>query len=286
MAGYGAVMAQGSLDQDTAASGRRWARPVVLAGWAAKGVVYLALAWLVLQMAFGRAPQQATTTGALEYLAATAPGSVGLIVLGIGLLAYALGRVLEVTVLARPSVGAADRIMGFALAFVYAGLAVSAFAIVGLVSSSASGGSGGSQGTAPLLGLPGGRWLVALIGLAVAALGLHTLYGGVERKFLATLRTGEMSGGVRAWAERIGVVAYVTKGAIFLLFAWFLVQSAVTHDPSDAATGLDGALRRVSDATWGTVLLAAIAVGLFAYGAFCEIEARYRRVGASATGTA
>ena len=52
------------------------ARKVVLLGWAAKGVVYVALAYLVLQMAFGQASQDASTTGALRLIAQEAPGKI------------------------------------------------------------------------------------------------------------------------------------------------------------------------------------------------------------------
>lgn len=258
----------------------------VLVGWAAKGVVYVALAWMVLQMAVGTAPQQATATGALQYIAGTAPGKLAMVLLGLGLLAYALGRILEVTVLAQPSVEASDKVIGVVLAVVYAGLAVTAFSIVGLAGGRSGGASSQQQGTAYLFGLPGGRWIVGLVGLAVAALGLHTIYKGVDKKFLGTLRTGEMSAKVHTWVVRIGAAAYAAKGVIFLLFAWFLVQAAITYNADQAANGLDDALRRVADAPWGTALLVAIAVGLFSYGLFCGFEARYRRVGVSATGTA
>ncbi len=77
----------------------RIAELVVLAGWAAKAVVYAALAWLVLQLAFGRPPSGATTQGALEYIAATTNGRTAMLVL-VGLLAFAVGRNREATVLA------------------------------------------------------------------------------------------------------------------------------------------------------------------------------------------
>ena len=69
------------------------ARKVVLFGWAAKGVVYVALAYLVLQMAFGQSSQDASTTGALRLIAQEAPGKIVLVLLGLGLLAFAVGRI-------------------------------------------------------------------------------------------------------------------------------------------------------------------------------------------------
>lgn len=262
------------------------ARKVVLVGWAAKGVVYVTLAYLVLQLAFGQAPQQTTTTGALEYLAGTGPGGIALILLGIGLVAFAVGRVLEVTTLAGPQIEAKDQAQAVVLALVYASLAFTAFTIVGLTGSGGSSGGGASeeQGSAFLLGLPGGRYLVGLIGLAVIAFGVYEAYKGVQHKFLGTLRTGQMSAAMRSATTRLGTAAYVTKGAVLALLGWFFLQSALTFDPDDA-NGLDAALREIAGQSWGQAVLTLVALGLFAYGAFAFVESRYRRVGSSASGT-
>lgn len=264
------------------------ARTVVLVGWAAKGVVYLALAYLVLQTAFGSSTQEASTTGALQKIAQTAPGSITLVVLGLGLLAFAVGRVLEVTTLARPQIEAKDKAVAAVLALVYASLALTAFSIAGLAGGPGSGGSGGGsteqQSSSLLLGLPGGRYLVGLIGLGVIALGVYSVYKGVQQQFLPTLRTGEMSSTVRAAVGKLGTAAYVTKGAIFALLGIFFLQSAITYDPSKAR-GLDAALAEVAQQTGGRIALVLVAVGLLAYALFAFVESRYRAVGSSATGT-
>jgi hypothetical protein len=148
------------------------ARKVVLFGWAAKGVVYVALAYLVLQMAFGQSSQDASTTGALRLIAQSAPGKIVMIVLGVGLLAFAVGRILEVTTLATPQIETKDKVTAVVLAVLYTSLALTAFSIVGLAGSSSGGGNSEQQGSAFLLGLPGGRWIVGLVGLAVIAFGI------------------------------------------------------------------------------------------------------------------
>jgi hypothetical protein len=269
------------------AAGGEAARRFVLAGWAAKGVVYVALAWLVLQLARGPSASSTDTTGALELIDAGAGGSLALYVLAVGLVAYALGRILEVTTLATSDMDAKEKAQAVVVSIVYLALAATAVTVAGRAGSGGggSGGGGGEQrGTAVLLDLPAGRLLVGLLGLAGLALGAYSAYKGVTEGFLPTLRTGEMSPTVRTWSTRLGVAAYVTRGLIFGLIGWFLLQAAITYD-ADEAVGLDGALRRVADAGWGRALLAAIAAGLLAYGLFCWLEARYRKVGVSAGGT-
>ena len=268
------------------AAGGETARTLVLVGWAAKAVVYVALAWLVYQMATGTASEEASTTGALQLIQDATGGRFILIVLGIGLLLYAGGRILEVTTLATGQVEKSDKAQALVMSLVYLALAVSAFAAAGVSSGGGQGGGGSNeqQGTAVLLDLPFGRILVGLVGLGVIALGAYTVKKGVQKDFLPTLRTNDMSTTVRTWSEPVGVAAYVTKGLIFALLGWFLLQAAITYD-SQKAVGLDGALREVAQADWGKALLLAVAVGLLAYAIFCALEARYRKVGVSAGGT-
>ena len=261
------------------------ARKVVLFGWAAKGVVYVALAYLVLQMAFGQSSQDASTTGALRLIAQEAPGKIVLVLLGLGLIAFAVGRILEVTVLAGPQIDGNDKATAAVLAVIYTSLALTAFGIVGLAGSGGGGGGGKEQqGSAFLLGLPGGRWIVGLVGLAVIGYGAKQVADGLKQKFLGTLETGRMSAGLRSAVERLGTAAYVTKGAILALLGWFFLQSAITYDP-DEAKGLDAALQEIAGQTWGQVVLTLVAVGLLCYGAFAFVESRYRRIGSSASGT-
>lgn len=259
------------------------ARKVVLVGWAAKGVVYVALAYLVLQMAFGQSSQDASTTGALRLIAQEAPGKIVLVLLGVGLLAFAVGRILEVTTLAGPQIDSKEKAKALALAVLYTSLALSAFSIVGLAGSSGGGGKE-QQGSAFLLGLPAGRWIVGLVGLAVIGYGIKQVMAGVKQEFLGTLETGRMSTSLRSAVEKLGTAAYVTKGAILALLGWFFLQSAITYNP-DEAKGLDAALQEIAGQTWGQVVLTLVAVGLLCYGVFAFVESRYRRIGSSASGT-
>ncbi len=262
------------------------ARKVVRAGWVAKGVVYTSLAFVVLQLAMGVREEKASTTGALENIAGTGMGKALMLVLALGLLAYAAGRVLEVTTLAEPSITTKDKVLAGIYAAMYVFLALTAFR---LATSSGGGGSGGGsgpqKGSSFLFELPGGQLLVGLAGLAVIAYGVYEGYKGIQKKYLGTLETGRMSAEVRRTSEKIGTVAYVTKGAIFVLIGYFLVQSALTYDPRQAR-GLDAALLEVAQGGLGRALLVLVALGLLAYAAFAFLEARYRRIGVSATGTA
>lgn len=277
--------ASDTMERAEQAAGSETARLLVLAGWGAKAVVYLAVAWLVLQVARGGASEEASATGALRLIQDSTGGTLVLVLVGVGLLLYAGGRVLEITALATAEVEAKDKVEAGVMTVIYVALAVTAFVVAG--SGGEGGPAGGEQeqrGTALLLDLPLGRVVVGLLGLAVIGVGAYAAWKGVRRDFLPTLRREEMSPSLRTWTERIGVVAYVTKGAVFALVGWFLLQAALTYDAAEAV-GLDGALQRVAAASWGRSVLLATSLGLLAYAAFCALEARYRKVGVSAGGT-
>jgi hypothetical protein len=64
---------------------------------------------------------------------------------------------------------------------------------------------------------------------------------------------------------------------VFALAGVFIVRAAWEFDPKEAI-GFDGALAKLANAEHGPLLLGAVAAGLFAYGLFCLVQARYREV--------
>ncbi len=69
----------------------------------------------------------------------------------------------------------------------------------------------------------------------------------------------------------------LARFVVFSLIGIFLVKAAYQYE-SKEAIGLDGALRKIVDASYGPVLLGIVAAGLVCYALFCFFEARYRRV--------
>jgi len=233
-------------------------------GYVASGVLHLALGWLALRLALGH-PATADQTGALAALARTGAGRVLLWVLLAGFVLLGLWQVIEAV--ARYG---RRRVKPAAKAVAYLALAWTAFQV--LRGSSASGDQQSTQTAATLMTHPAGRLLVGAIGLVIAGVGVYHVMKGWRARFLADLR--ESPG---RWVVRAGRVGYVAKGVALLLVGGLFVSAAVTADPSQAK-GLDGALRTLLELPLGRVLLAAIALGLAAYGVYSFARARYARV--------
>jgi hypothetical protein len=123
---------------------------------------------------------------------------------------------------------------------------------------------------------PGGVWIVAaagLVGLGVAAWNVRKAVTG---SFLDDLDTSRHLRLPRPALRRLGAVGYAARAAAFALIGWFLLDAARQHDPSESR-GLDDALRELTTAAFGPLLLAVLAAGLVAFGGFRILDGLLRR---------
>ena len=125
--------------------------------------------------------------------------------------------------------------------------------------------------TAWLMGSPGGRLLVAVVGLVVLGIAGYHVYKGWTKKFLEDLR--EHPGD---WAVTAGRIGYIAKGIALVIVGFFFLVAAWQADP-DKAQGLDGALKTVKDQPFGPFLLTLVAAGIAAYGVYSFARSRYAR---------
>ena len=268
----GAERAQGPA---ATAVQREWLEPAARAGLAARAVLYGIIGALALAVAVGAGGATTDQQGALATLADETGGKLLIGLLAVGLLGYAVWRLVQAIFdtggEGDDAKGVVQRIGYGVTAAIHLGLfafAVKLLAGSGSSSASASGSSGSSsqeqETTAGVLGWPGGRAII--IGV-----GVYNAYQGAARKFMDELL---VSGRARAVVEPLGVVGYVARGAVFVLIGAFLMKAAIEFDPNEAV-GLDGALARLADQPYGQALLGLTAVGLLAFAAYSAADARY-----------
>ncbi len=263
---------------NTLPGGRNALERLARFGYGARGAVYVLVGGLALLAAFGGG-RPGDSHDALRTVLTGPLGAplVGLIALG--LLAFALWRAVE-------AVTDADRRGTSLKGLVTRGAhLVSALLYLGLAGTAASlclglgfgGGDGVHDGTAWLLAKPMGRWLVALVGLAVAG----TAFGYLARAWRGdtTARLALDGEARRRWAEPTGRFGYAARGVAFVIIGGFLAAAA-WHQSSAEAKGLGDAFVLLRSQPYGTVLLALVAAGHAAFGAFGLIQARYRHIDA------
>jgi len=102
------------------------------------------------------------------------------------------------------------------------------------------------------------------------------VYRGVTRKFREKLKLRKMSD-FEDKAYSVGLIGFVARGVVFGLIGSFLLRAAYQYDPEEAV-GIDGALAELAQASYGPFLLGLTAAGLFAFGLYSFVEARYREV--------
>ena len=245
-----------------------WVERLARCGLAARGVVYAVIGVLAVQAAFFGRGKTTDTRGAIQEIAAESRPLLALV--AAGLLGYALWR------LVHDAKGLAQRCAMLASGVTYAGLALAA--VRALTAGPAAAGDGSGQAiTASMLDKPFGRWVVALVGLGVIASGLRQVAEVWRRSFEKKLLLSRMDANERRFAVRTGQIGFGARGVVFLLAGGFLVQAAVRYDAS-RARGLRGALEILAAQPHGTWLLGAVASGLIVFGAYCFLEARYRRI--------
>lgn len=263
--------------QAVTADDRDWRTGMARVGLVAKGVLYLVLGVLALRLAFGDGGSQASQTGAIQTLEGQPMGSLLVGLMAVGLLAHGAWQALLVFT-GDPVEGddAKLRVKFFVKAVIYLGLGVAAVRV--LMGSGSSGGDSSDQAASTLLGLPGGVWLVAVLGLVVVGVGVSEwLRHAVGASFMERInRTGH--GHVRRNVERAGRAGYAALGTVTIVTGGFFLVAAVQHDP-DKSRGMNGSLQALADQPWGPWILTGVAVGVVLYGVFCLAEARYRRAG-------
>ena len=255
-----------------------WVDRLARAGLAAKGALYVIVGVLAAQIALGTSGQSASQQGAIRSLAGQPFGTVLLVVLAIGLAGYTLWRLAQ-AVIGPDEEGAKAvvlRVSFLVRALIYGALCVFTVRILGSGGSSSGGGQTQDTLTARLLGLPFGVPLVVAVGLVIIGIGLYQGYTGLSHDFTEDYDTSRMSANQRRWATRVGVAGHLSRMVVFGLAGLFLVRAALTFDPQQAV-GLDGALREIAAAPYGTVLLLVVALGLACYGAYCFVLARWGR---------
>ena len=258
-----------------------WVDRLARFGLVAKGVSYGLVGALAAALAIGGGGKAASREGALATLADETYGKVILVALALGFAAYGLWRLVQ-AIFDRDDEGSSAK--GLAKRATYVGRAVLYGALTYTTIRLLTGSGGGEsqtgearKATAQVLDWPTGRWLVGLAGLILIGVGVFNAYRAFTQKFEENWKTGEMSAFERQWGPRISSAGLFARFVVFSLIGAFLVKAAYQYDPKEAI-GLDGALRKIIQASYGQVLLGIVAAGLLCYALFCFFEARYRRV--------
>jgi hypothetical protein len=260
------------------AANSKWLERLTRIGLLGYGVTHLIVGWIALQLAFGKASKEGDQSGAFKTLAEQPVGKWLLVLVAIGLAAMTVWQAFEAAVGHLDEHGrnrTFERVASVFKAGFYAYLAYKAVAVV--QGSGKSSGDQQQQQTSTMLESTGGRFLVGLIGLAIAAIGAGLVWYGVTKRFEKHLKTGQMSAQERKATHGLGVAGYAAKGTVYGTLGILVLVAALQYDPGKSR-GLDQALKTLAEQPFGDFILIGVAVGIAAYGVFCLFQAKYRKV--------
>lgn len=253
-------------------------RALARTGIGARALTYLVLAYLTVDLAAsgGRSPR-ADTKGVLEELAHRPAGPVLVLLLAAGFALYAGWRVLQ-AVAGDASVDggteAAKRLGWGAIGAVYLALAAQAVAVV----AEGRAGQRSPQSVAGgLLGVPGGRVLLALVGVGVLAGGVILAGWAALQRFEVFMPFERMPLAGEVASRVVGTFGHVVRGLVLAAIGSSFVLAAVAGSAQDAKD-LNSALRVMRHHSYGTWVLGLVAAGFLAYAAMSALEAAYREL--------
>jgi hypothetical protein len=225
-------------------------------GFAARGLLYLVIAYLVLTAGRSEDP-----SGALRYLGEG--GSKWLLVLmTVGFVAYGLWRLTDAAFNIEQHEdgpkGLRQRLGAGGSGVVHLLLAWQA---IGLLQGSGGGGGGGSFAD-------GNRTLLAIAGLVLLGVGAFQLVKAANASFCKKL-DGRVAN--HPWVKTAGRLGYAARGLVFLISGYFFVRAGLGDGGQGG--GMDEALSWL-ESPWDVL----VAIGLALFGIFSLIEARYRRI--------
>jgi hypothetical protein len=254
-----------------------WAARV---GYGARGFVYFSVGAVALFAALDVRSDAEGSGGVIGMLADQPFGRLWLVLLGLGLWAFVLWRMLQAVFDADREGRAPKALMlragQAASGLFYGALAVTVFEVLDEIGSRGSGDDAAEnqEKAARLLDLPLGDWLLIAAGLVILGVGVGNIWKGVRADFGEALACSEKM------CRRVSPLAragYIARGAAYLPLAVFVILAGV-HARASEVTSFGASLDALEARPGGSWILAITALGLMAFGAFAFVEARFRRI--------
>jgi hypothetical protein len=263
--------------EDAAQEVAPWIALLARIGYLAKALLYATVGILAAQAALGSGGRTTDLGGALRAVVRAPLGEAMLLVIAVGLAAYAVWRVVAAVTDAEGRggdlKGIANRVGSAFRGLGHAVLALAAFRLA--IGSGDGGGPRSERLAARALDLPGGEWLVWLAAGAMLGYGGYQLYRAYAAKLGRRLSLAALPAGSARWVTALCRSGIAARGIVFGLIGVLLVRAAARRDPEQAG-GIRESLEML--AGMGRWPLAVVALGLVAYALYELLNARYRRI--------
>ncbi|OKL41775.1 hypothetical protein A3841_10225 [Pontibacter flavimaris] len=207
-------------------------------------------------------------------------GNILLGLIALGLLCYAIWRFIQ-AVRDTEDKGSDAKGVAKRLRYIFSGLVYGSFAVLAarmvLGNSSGSGGDSRQTLAAKLLEQPFGQWLVGLLAVGTLIAGIYQIYYGYSEKYKKEVQSGGLKHEVEHQMIRAGKLGYMARGIVWLIIGYLFLQAALKSSSSEAG-GNKAAFQFLENASYGSFILGAVALGLICYGIFMFMRAKYQPI--------
>ena len=252
-----------------------WAIKLMRAGYSGRGLTYLVIAGISLSAIWQGGQAEGTQT-VFQILETTTWGSVALFLIFLGLMAYAVWRVIcaiyDLEDYGTDGEGFIARGGQVTTGVVHGALGIAAFLLL-FTASSGGDQSGVARAAATVMQWPAGRWIVGVAGLCTIGAGIYYLHKAWSEAYREHLLGNEFTLNWN-WVLKAGVLA---QGVIVAIIGVFILYAGITADPNEAS-GLGGVWEFLAGQPFGQFLVVLICLGLLGFAVFCFVNAAYRIV--------
>lgn len=247
-------------------------------GYGVRGMIYVTMGLLALQVALGKGGAPADQQGAIAAIGKQPAGLVLLWVILVGLISYSLWGVVRAVfdplhkgndpkgLLARG---------GFL--FSAASYALLIPVTYGYISGAAKKASQTQSSLASVMSTAWGPWVIGLIGLAVIGGGVNQIILGFNASFDRQFQTYAMNAQEVKIATQLGRFGTATRGLVFGIVGGLLCLAAYQAN-SKQSVGLDAAFNTLLHQPYGVWLLGIVALGLICFGLYSLLSAAWFRL--------
>jgi hypothetical protein len=249
-------------------------------GYGVRGLIYITMGLLALQVALGKGGALASPQGAIAAIGKQPAGVVLLWVVLVGLICYTLWGVARALFdplhKGSDTKGLMERGGFLVSAF---GYAVMIWPTYGYITgkSQLAGGSQAQTLLSSVMAMPMGRWAIGLLGAAVLAGGLYQIYLGLSAGFERKFETYALTPKEVKMATNVGRFGTAARGVVLAVVGFLIGLGAYQHNPSQQV-GMEAALATVLKQPYGIWLLGVVAVGLVAFGVYSLLSAAWFRL--------
>jgi len=256
-------------------------KSIAFTGYTAKGIVYALTGILALFEAFNMGGEKAGKLAVIDYLENQIFGSVLVILLGIGLLSYAIWRFIQSINdpedIGSDLKGSVKRISFFISGIIYAALGIISVLDALDISSLFQKGSGSENS---ILTGTTGTYVFVVIGVGLAIKGIYQFVKAYKGNFLEKFNIQSISAiAKRRYIKRIGYAGLISRGIVICIIAYFFLTAGFNlhGTTSQNMKGTAEAFSFIQQQAYGKWLLGIVAIGMVCYGLFMFSTAAYRK---------